>query len=52
MIRYCKHSRLEYVGMLAERHRSYAVDFMDEGKEQRARLFAARLADLFAPTRL
>ncbi len=38
--RYCKHSRLEYVGMLAERQRNYKENFMDEEKEQKAVAFA------------
>ncbi len=41
--RYCKHSQLIYKGMLAERHMGYETVFMDEGKERRAREFAARL---------
>jgi multimeric flavodoxin WrbA len=42
--RYCKHSRLHYIGMLAERHLNYSTDFMDGEKEQRAREFARNLA--------
>ena len=45
MKRYCKHSRLRWLGMLAERHRSYAVPFMDEEKAHCAVLFAGQLAD-------
>jgi multimeric flavodoxin WrbA len=41
--RYCKHSQLHYLGMLAERHLGYKSVFMDEGKEERARLFARKL---------
>ena len=33
MRRYCKHSQLTYVGMLAERHLGYASVFMDPEKE-------------------
>jgi multimeric flavodoxin WrbA len=38
--RYCKHSQLEFLGMLAERHMGYDTVFMDEKKEERAVLFA------------
>lgn len=38
--RYCKHSGLEYMGMLAERHMGYHTVFMDEGKEERVVSFA------------
>ena len=41
--RYCKHSALEYVGILAERHLGYDTIFMDEEKEKRARSFAKSL---------
>lgn len=41
--RYCKHSQLEYKGMLAERHLGYQSTFMDEEKEGRAREFARTL---------
>lgn len=44
MRRYCRHSRLTYLGMLAERHKSYNAAFMDEEKEQRAVAFAQKLA--------
>lgn len=43
MRRYCKHSRLNYLGMLAERHLGYGKPFMDEGKAARAAEFADRL---------
>ncbi len=43
MIRYCKHSRLNYRGMLAERHLGYHTEFMDEEKAQHARDFAKKL---------
>ncbi len=42
--RYCKHSGLEYLSMLAERDPGYAKAFMSEDKAIRARLFAAELA--------
>lgn len=41
--RYCKHSQLEYAGMLCERHMGYKVPFMDEGKRERAAAFAKEL---------
>ena len=43
MTRYCKHSRLNYEGMLAERQRRYDEPFMDSEKEARARAFARKL---------
>lgn len=43
MKRYCKHSGLEYAGMLAERHLGYDTVFMNEEKAQHARDFADRL---------
>lgn len=45
MIRYCKHSRLEYKGMLAERHLGYHTEFMDEEKAQHAKDFAKKLLE-------
>ncbi len=44
MIRYCKHSQLNYAGMLCERDMGYGHVFMDDGKAGRARAFAQRLA--------
>jgi len=41
--RYCKHSRLVYMGMLAERHMGYDTAFMDEGKAKRAEAFARQV---------
>lgn len=41
--RYCRHSQLSYVGMLAEHDLGYAHVFMDADKEQRARQFARQL---------
>ena len=38
--RYCKHSKLHYMGMLAERQRSYKEAFMDEEKRWIAAAFA------------
>lgn len=43
LIRYCKHSRLEYAGMLTERHLGYSVPFMDGEKARHAAAFAASL---------
>lgn len=43
MRRYCKHSRLQYLGMLAERDGGYDSVFMDEDKARRAREFAQML---------
>lgn len=41
--RYCKHSKLQYMGMLAERQRNYREPFMDEGKKKKAAAFAERI---------
>lgn len=41
--RYCKHSQLEYLGMLAERHMGYNTVFMDEEKEKHAVEFAEEI---------
>ena len=38
--RYCKHSGLRYLGMLAERDLGYSTVFMDSGKAERAGTFA------------
>ena len=35
--RYCRHSQLHYLGMLAERHLGYQTEFMDGDKAARAR---------------
>ena len=43
MRRYCRHSRLRYLGSLAEWHRSYAAPFMDPDREERARTFARQV---------
>lgn len=45
MRRYCRHSRLKYLGMLAERHLGYDTAFMDEAKVVRATAFADRLCN-------
>ena len=41
--RYCKHSQLEYAGMLAERHLGYDIPFLDREKEAHVRMFAREL---------
>ena len=41
--RYCKHAQMSYLGMLAERHRSYTEEFMNDEKAQHARAFAEQL---------
>lgn len=41
--RYCKHSQLTYVGMLAERHLGYTSDFMSDDKAKNAEAFARKL---------
>jgi NAD(P)H-dependent FMN reductase len=43
MRRYCKHSRLRYLGSHAEWHLGYSVPFMDAEKEARTRVFAREL---------
>jgi hypothetical protein len=44
MRRYCKHSQLTYLGMLAERDLGYTETFMDATKAEHARDFARELA--------
>ena len=43
MRRYCRHSRLRYLGSHTERHLGYHVPFMDGDKEARTRAFAREL---------
>ena len=45
MIRYCKHSKLQYAGMLAERHLGYNSVFMDSEKEEHAKQFADKFEE-------
>lgn len=52
MKRYCKHSQLAYLGMLAERDLGYTETFMDETKTEHARAFARKLASGVADTGL
>ena len=40
--RYCKHSQLDYMGMLCEHDLGYEYTFMDSEKEKHARAFAQR----------
>jgi len=40
MRRYCKHSKLEFLGMVVERQRNYGETFMDEEKETKMVTFA------------
>ena len=44
--RYCRHSKLNYAGMLAARQRSYKESFMDEEKMQKAVDFAQKLHEM------
>jgi multimeric flavodoxin WrbA len=46
MKRYCKHTKMEYIGSLAERQRNLKEPFMDEEKRERATDFAKVLANL------
>ena len=41
--RYCKHSKLTYVGAIAARQRKYGENFMTEDVTAQARAFALRL---------
>ena len=41
--RYCRHSQLEFLGTLVERHTGYGTQFMNGEKEQRARDFAREI---------
>lgn len=43
--RYCRHSQLEYMGSLVERHMDYGTRFMDKEKEERAKKFARSLME-------
>lgn len=44
ILRYCRHSKLRFLGMLAERHRSCRAPFLDEEKTARAQQFARTIA--------
>ena len=43
--RYCKHSRLNYAGMLVERDLGYRSTFIDDDKIARAKTFARELVE-------
>ena len=43
MRRYCRHSRLRYLGAHAERHLSFDTAFLDADREARTRAFAREL---------
>ena len=44
--RYCRHSRLRYLGMLCERHMGYRTEFMDDEKRARAVAYAEHLLEM------
>lgn len=44
IIRYCRHSNLEYMGMLAERDQGYHMVFLNEEKIEQARQFARQIS--------
>ncbi|MBR0597474.1 flavodoxin family protein [Sinanaerobacter chloroacetimidivorans] len=48
IIRYCKHSNLNYIGMLAIRDEGYHTPFINDQKIEQTKLFAGHLADLFS----
>lgn len=43
--RYCKHSKLQYLSMFAERHLGYKTVFMDDKKADHARAFAREITE-------
>lgn len=45
MRRYCKHSKLEFLGIAVERQRNYGEQFMDEEKEAKMVEFANQCLD-------
>jgi len=47
--RYCKHSQLNYLGMLVERDLGYQSVFMDEKKEKHSRTFAQEILKSLTP---
>ena len=47
MKRYCKHSKLDYIGMLAVRDEGYHAKFMNDEKAGQARRFASRIVSRF-----
>jgi multimeric flavodoxin WrbA len=48
--RYCKHSQLTYLGMLAERHLGYDKEFVNDEKINNSKSFASRLIEIFKNT--
>lgn len=50
--RYCRHSGLNYIGMLAERHLGYDTVFMDSKKELHSREFARKAASCISDSLL
>ena len=44
--RYCRHSKLRYLGMLCERHLGYQTVFMDDDKRTRACRYAEQLLEM------
>ena len=47
--RYCKHSQLQYLGMLCERHLGYNTQFLDDDKISHTREFAEQLSRAVLP---
>jgi multimeric flavodoxin WrbA len=45
--RYCKHSQMQYIGMLAERDLGYNTTFMTNEKADHARFFAQKISNSF-----
>lgn len=45
MRRYCRHTGMEYAGMLCERHKNLKEKFMNDAKAMNARDFAVRIAE-------
>ncbi len=43
--RYCRHSQLQYLGMLVEHHLGYGTVFMDKEKEKHAAAFAEKIME-------
>jgi multimeric flavodoxin WrbA len=46
IIRYCRHSKLEFLGMLAVRDDGCRTEFLDKEKSEQARSFANQIANL------
>lgn len=47
IVRYCRHSKLEFLGMLAVRDDGYKTEFLNEEKRGQVRDFACRIAGHF-----